>query len=265
MEKICIDLTDQYQEVDDRVAPLDEKTWDQQTPFYGWTIFDQIAHIALIDHEALLAIDDPVRFSVRMREIVRMIVSDNGACRRTRELLGVDSPAQLMTFWRSIRNELLDRLRRMDPNLRIRWYGPEMSARSFATARLMETWAHGQDIFDTLGLRRENTDRLRHVAHLGVVTLPWSFRVRDLPPPPISPRVELVGPSGALWTWGAVNETERVCGSAEDFCLVVTQRRHVADTGLDYRGEHVSRWMTMAQAFAGVAQAPPAPGERKGH
>ena len=262
MEKICVDLQDEYQALDDLVATLDAKTWFRQTQFYDWTIFDQLAHIALIDHEALLAIDDPVRFSVRMRGVVQMIVSDERGCHRTREMLGVDAPEQLLNMWRTIRATLVDRLRRMDPGMRIRWYGPEMSARSFATARLMETWAHGQDVYDTLAMERENTDRLRHVAHLGVATFPWSFMVRDLPPPDATPRVELTGPSGALWTWGPADGHERLWGSAEDFCLVVTQRRHLADTKLQCQGTHVHRWMTIAQAFAGIAQDPPVPGAR---
>lgn len=264
MQGLCIDLNDQYQEVDDRVSRLDEKTWFRPTPFYAWTIFDQIAHLALIDHEALLAIDDPTRFAVRAPAVAEMIHAHADACRRTREMLGVDGPSALMQYWRTHRTDLLKRLAGMDPSLRIRWYGPEMSARSFATARLMEAWAHGQDIFDALGLQRRNTDRLRHVAHLGVATFPWSFRVRNRQPPDFTPRVELTGPSGALWTWGAADAHEHVRGSAEDFCLVVTQRRHVSDTRLEYSGEHVSWWLAFAQAFAGAAQNPPAPGERAG-
>ena len=167
-----------------------------------------------------------------------------------------------MILWRKTRTELLNRLEQIVPKQRIVWYGPDMSARSFATARLMETWAHSQDVFDTLRVKRKNTARLRHVAHIGVTTFAWSFAIRNLFPPKSRPRVELIGPSGECWEWGEPGAKEKVIGSAEEFCLVVTQRRNIADTSLLCHGDHVKQWLTFAQAFAGEAQDPPAPGER---
>jgi uncharacterized protein (TIGR03084 family) len=128
-----------------------------------------------------------------------------------------------------------------------------MSVRSFVTARIMETWAHGQDIADTLSVNRAPTDRLRHVAHLGVSTRNWSYVVRGLPPNQAPVIVELAGPSAPTWRWGPDEAEDRVDGTALDFCLVVTQRRHWQDTGLRVRGEAAREWMTIAQAFAGRA------------
>jgi uncharacterized protein (TIGR03084 family) len=137
-----------------------------------------------------------------------------------------------------------------------------MSARSKVTARIMETWAHGQDVADTLGIRREPTDRLRHVAHIGVTTFGWSHVNRGLEVPDTPVRVELTGPSGDLWTWGPEDAAQSVRGPAEDFCLVVVQRRHVEDTSLAVSGDVARNWMLIAQAFAGPPVTGPGPGER---
>lgn len=263
MEIICSDLNAQYLELDNLVSGLDEKRWFAATPFFGWTIFDQVAHVAFFDRQALLALEQPPVFEDRAQSILQLLASEGEWPPKTNPLLGPERPDELMPLWRRIRQDLLERLQRMSPKDRIIWYGPDMSAISFATARLMETWAHAQDVFDTLRLKRKNTARLRHVAHLGVTTFNWSFTVRNLPPPNISPRVELVGPSGERWVWGEPDAAEMVAGSAEAFCLVVTQRRNIADTRLQCRGDHVKQWLTVAQAFAGIAQDPPAPGVRR--
>jgi uncharacterized protein (TIGR03084 family) len=127
---------------------------------------------------------------------------------------------------------------------------------------MMETWAHGQDVADTLGIRRKPTDRLRHVAHIGVTTFGWSHVNRGLKVPEVAVRVELTGPSGDLWTWGPEDAKESVKGPAEDFCLVVVQRRHVDDTALQVKGDTARNWMHIAQAFAGPPVTGPKPGER---
>jgi uncharacterized protein (TIGR03084 family) len=126
-----------------------------------------------------------------------------------------------------------------------------MGAKSFLTARLMEVWAHGQDVCDTVGAEREATDRLRHIAQLGVITRGWSYIVRGEQAPDTPVRVALTAPSGNEWTWGDPDATDSVTGAAEEFCLVVTQRRHIDDTGLVVSGDVARDWMNKAQAFAG--------------
>ncbi len=135
------------------------------------------------------------------------------------------SPAELLAWWRDGRAALLDALGPLDPRARVPWYGPPMSARSFATARLMETWAHGQDVADALGVERRPTGRLRHVAHIGVRARPFSYAIHGLPLPAEPVAVVLVGPDGDTWSWDEGAE-DVVTGPALDFCLVVTQRRH---------------------------------------
>jgi uncharacterized protein (TIGR03084 family) len=262
MKQICSDLNHQYQAFDDLVAGMDENLWRQKTPFYQWTIFDQVAHIAFFDHEALLAMEDLPLFRERAKGVMHVILSNCRWPAYTNSLLGAEEPQALLALWRDVRHRLIRRLSHLSTKDRLPWYGPDMSARSFATARLMETWAHSQDVFDTLRIRRTNCARLRHVAHIGVTTFGWSFTVRKLPVPDIQPRIELTGPSNEKWEWGHPNASERVWGSAEDFCLVVAQRRNVADTGLQWQGQNVEKWLTIAQAFAGMPQDPPAPGTR---
>ena len=253
MKQVCSDLDKQYQEFDDLVAGLDEKQWRRETPFFHWTIFDEVAHIAFFDHEALLAIEDRVRFKERSRGVMDVILS--GGSWPAYQRLNISMACNHC-------DDPVHRLSQMSPKDRLPWYGPDMSARSFATARLMETWAHAQDVFDTLRVRRTNGAGLRHVAHIGVTTFGWSFILRRLKVPDITPRIELTGPAGERWEWGEPHAGERVWGSAEDFCLVVAQRRNLADTGLKWQGENVEKWLTIAQAFAGVPQNPPGPGTR---
>ena len=262
MRQITSDLEKQYHEFDNLVHNLNQKQWFLKTPFFQWTIFDQIAHIAFFDHEALLAIENPNKFMERAKGVMSVIISGKSWRKYTNALLGADDPAELMNLWRNIRNRLLSRLSSISPEDRVLWYGPDMSVRSFATARLMETWAHSQDVFDSLKIKRVNGTELFHVAHIGVTTFTWSFLIRKIDAPIIKPRIELTGPSDEQWRWGEPDATERVWGSAKDFCLVATQRRNVKDTDLKWKGNNVAKWLTIAQAFAGVSQQIPAPSVR---
>jgi uncharacterized protein (TIGR03084 family) len=170
------------------------------------------------------------------------------------------APGDLLEQWRRDRTRLVELARTLDPRARVPWYGPAMSARSFITARLMETWAHGQDVVDALGAERRPTDRLRHVAHIGVGARPFSYIANGREPSPAPVRVELVAPSGEVWAWGPEDAADRVTGPALDFCLLVTQRRHRDDVDVRAEGGAAGEWLDIAQAFAG----PPGPGRRAG-
>ncbi|HEY7626367.1 MAG TPA: TIGR03084 family metal-binding protein, partial [Ilumatobacteraceae bacterium] len=167
----------------------------------------------------------------------------------------------LLARWREDRARLLEVAATVDPSTRIVWYGPPMGARSFITARLMETWAHGQDVADALGVVRTPTARLRHVAHLGVRARPFSYAVNERPMPEVDVAVRLTAPDGDQWEWGTPDAPAVVSGPALDFCLVVTQRRHVSDTALEMRGQAATEWMSIAQAFAGGAGSGRQPGQ----
>jgi uncharacterized protein (TIGR03084 family) len=249
LKEICTDLAIEYEQLDAVVAALDESGWNVMTPAEGWTVKDQIRHLAYYDERAKLAVTEPEAFGQHLADISR----DAEGHRETLEKVGKElAVAELLNWWRQERRELLDALIPLSRKVRLRWYGPPMSALSFATARLMEIWAHGQDVADALGIVRVPTDRLRHIAHLGVATFGWSYTIRQMKVPDSPVRVEITSPSGELWTWGPKNAKNIVKGSAEDFCLVVVQRRNLADTQLDIKGATARQWMSIAQTYAGL-------------
>jgi uncharacterized protein (TIGR03084 family) len=259
MKQICEDLRAEHESLDAVVANLNEKQWMIMTPSPGWNIKDQIRHLAYFDDRAALAATDADSFAKHIQEVM----SDLSAFIKMLDTVGKDMPIpKLMEWWRRERNKMLGAYAGLGRKDRLPWYGPPMSALSHATARLMETWAHGQDVFDALRLKRTNTDRLRHVAHLGVTTFGWSYANRGLPVPQTPVRVELTAPSGIVWTWGPEDGSDKISGPAEDFCLVVAQRRHVDDTRLTVVGETARDWMLKAQCFAGPPTDGPKPGER---
>ncbi len=262
MNALCQDLADEYQALDDLVSGFDPDTWQMKTPFYGWTVFDQLAHLAFFDHQAVLAMADPEAFRQRAEQIMAVMAAGKSLSAYTNSLLPVRSGTELLGFWRENRNKMIAALGNKASQDRLCWYGPDMGAASFASARLMEGWAHSQDIYDALKITRQNRDRLFHVARMGVMTFRWSFQVNGLPIPHSRPRVDLSGPTGAAWEWGDSNAGERVWGRAEEFCLVVSQRRHPADTSLRWEGETAGQWLMIAQVFAGVPEKGPKPGQR---
>jgi uncharacterized protein (TIGR03084 family) len=246
--QVVDDLAAESAEVDAMVAGLDAEQWSTATPAPGWTVAHQVAHLAWTDDAALLAVGEPDAFADLLRNAVQDPYGyvDEGAEQGAKE-----EPEALLARWRKGRAELDRQLRDLPDGARIAWFGPPMSAASMATARLMETWAHGLDIADALGVQRETTARLRHVAHLGVRTRGFAYLVRELDPPEAPIRVELTGPGGEQWTWGPEDAGQRVVGPALDFCLLVTQRRHVDDLSLVAVGADAEHWLTIAQAFAG--------------
>ena len=262
---ICADLKRQHRELDQIVSGLDDESWQTLTPFYGWSLMDQVAHLAFFDHEALLAMENSDQFQRRAAPILEVLRAGQSLKAHTNALLDIDAPGALLIFWREVRARMVRLLEAMDPRDRIPWYGPDMGCLSFATGRLMEAWAHGQDVLDTLGIRPFQDNRLFHIAHLGVSAFAWSFKIKQLPVPHTRPHVQLTSPSGKLWEWGDDSSTEKVRGDALSFCLVATQRRNVLDTPLEWEGEIAGKWLSIAQAFAGVSQEPPRPGERIVH
>jgi uncharacterized protein (TIGR03084 family) len=261
LDGLVADLAAEHHALDEVVADLGPSAWRTPTPSPGWTVADQIAHLTYFDRAAAAAITDPDAFAADVAALVEGAL-DEGLDEYTLGALRTLEPAELLASWRRARGELIRAAATLDPAARVPWYGPAMGARSFLSARLMETWAHGTDVVDALGARRAPTDRLRHVARLGANTRAWSYRVRGEEPPPGTVRVVLLAPSGATWTYGPDDADDVVEGSAEEFCLVVTQRRHLDDTALR-TGALGRAWMLRAQAFAGgPSEGPPPRGAR---
>jgi uncharacterized protein (TIGR03084 family) len=236
------------------LAGLDDDAWAAPTPAAGWTVRDEVAHLAEGEELAALAMSDPAAFGRHLSEVVADLDAALEAM-ATRAAEG--TPGDVLARWETARAATIGALRDHPADERILWVSRPMSPRSFTTARLMETFAHGYDVRQAVGAPVPATARLRHVAHLGVATRGFSFANRGLSAPSDDVRVELNGPTGERWTWGSAEAADRVEGPALDFCLVVTQRRNVADTDLHVVGAGAAAWMDIAQCFAGPPTSPP--------
>ncbi len=263
VQAILDDLIAEQQALDDVVGNLSEEHWATATPSPGWTIADQIAHLTYFDATAALAIRDTAAFIEHRAHLVQLMADPDSTEAETMGPLRALTGEGLLSEWRANRRALEAAGRGLAEDARVEWYGPSMGAKSFLTARLMEAWAHGQDVVDTLGATRPASDRLRHIAQLGVITRGWSYINRGLEVPAGNVAVTLTAPSGEVWEWSQENADATVSGSAEEFCMVVTQRRHVDDTNLVTDGELARDWMLQAQAFAGGATDGPSAGTWK--
>lgn len=252
---LVADLRAEGDEIDALVRELSPDGWSRLTPAVGWTVAHQIAHLAWTDERALLAATAPDEFTTEFMRFAGTAGLDglNGVVDKA--AANEATRPDLLSWWRAGREKLAETLLALPPGTKLPWYGPPMSAASMATARLMETWAHGQDVADALGVRRTPTARLRHVAHISVRTRDFAYLNRGLPAPAEQFRVELLGPDGDLWTWGPENAVQRVSGPALEFCLLAVQRVHRADTALVAVGDDAEQWLTIAQAFAGPTGA----------
>jgi uncharacterized protein (TIGR03084 family) len=255
--EVLADLQAESDELDAMVAGLADADWARPTPAPGWTVAHQVAHLAWSDVRTLLAATDEAAFLAEARQAA----ADPAGLVDTGAGQGAAQPrADLLARWRTGRAAVQTVLASVPAHAKLPWYGPPMGPASMATARLMETWAHAQDVADALGVARKPTARLRHVAHLGVRTRDFAYGVHGMAPPAEPFRVELGAPDGSTWTWGPAAAAQRVTGPALDFCLRVTQRRHREDLALVAVGADADRWLDIAQTFAG----PPGTGRAAG-
>ncbi len=259
---IASDLVTEQEALDAIVGPLAPEAWDTPTPSPRWSVAHQIAHLLYFDRAAALAITDPPAFAAASARDAEGMARDMEVFEEATlgPLLALGAGG-LLDAWRAGRAGLAEVAAGLTNESRVDWYGPSMSGKSFLTARLMECWAHGQDVVDAVGGDRPATDRLRHIAQLGFITRGWSYLNRGAAPPEDTLRVVLDAPSGGRWVFGPENAPVGVEGDAESFCLVVTQRRHLDDTALrvDHRGRE---WLLQAQAFAGPPTEGPPQGGR---
>ena len=255
---LSADLLTETAALERLVGPLDDAGWETESAAPGWTIRDQIVHLARTDESARLSVTDPERFA----DMKAAMLQDRDAwIARMRQADEMRAGSEALALLDEQRGMLLAAVRDLDPGLRVPWFGPDMTLASSLTARIMETWAHGQDCFDALGVEHEATATLYHVAFIGARALPNSYRTHGRPVPDTQVRVELAAPDGSMWVFGPDEAADVVRGPAVDFCLVVTQRRHVVDTALTAEGDVAAEWLTIAQAFAGPAGEGRTPGQ----
>jgi uncharacterized protein (TIGR03084 family) len=251
------DFLAECEALDALVSQYGEADFARRTDFYGWTVRDEVMHLYFLDVTTLKAIEQEADFLAEVAEIRRYQAAGGELSDYMRERYRALTRDSLLDVWRETYRRLAGVFAAGDPKTRMKWFGPDMSLVSAASARQMEVWAHGQDIYDLFGVERIPTDRVRNICEIGVRTQGWTFRNRKLDVPD-APEVILTAPSGAAWRWNE-GGAESVRGPAVDFALVVTQRRHVDDTALETEGPGARRWMEMAQCFAGAPSDGPPP------
>ncbi len=248
VDELVAALDAESESLDELVAAATAEQWAAPTPSAGWTVAHQIGHLLWTDRVSLLAITDAEAFTAQLTEAMD---DPMGFVDAAAETEARRDPAELLADWRATRGRLAGALTAVPEGTKLPWFGPPMSAPSMATARLMETWAHGLDVADALGIARPATDRIRNIVHLGVRTRNFAYQVNGKQPPADDFRWEITAPSGELWAWGPADAANVVRGPAVDFCELVTQRRHLDDLDLELIGDDAREWASIAQVFAG--------------
>ncbi|MFC4586703.1 TIGR03084 family metal-binding protein [Sphaerisporangium corydalis] len=258
LDEVLQALTTDGEELDRLVAGIDASQWELPTPAPGWTIHDQIAHLAFIFKLAGTAASNAEAFKAMTAGAEKDF---NGAVNAALSLYTGDSPEVLLSRWRAERSAVVEALAAVPAGEVVPWLVNPLPPIILACAGIMEQFAHGQDIADALGVRREATDRLKHLVVFAVLTKDFGYLSRGLTPPSVDFRFEITGPSGELWAYGPENATQRVSGPAEDFCLLVTRRRHRDDLAVVATGDEADHWLDIAQCYRGPAGAGRAPGQ----
>lgn len=259
----ALDFKAECDQIFELLANQSSTVFDRQTRFKKWTISDIVRHLHLWNIAANLSLNDPEEFLAFVTNAMTEMGAGAGHIGFQNKYFEGQTSADIFNAWAKYYPEMAEQFHEADAGKRVKWAGPDMSVRSSIIARQMEHWAHAQAIFDILGVDRENHDRLKNVAHIGVTTFSWSFRVRGETPPAPKPFVKLTAPSGAIWTWNDKQTDNCINGSAEEFCQVVTQCRNIGDTALSMTGPIAEEWMAHAQCFAGGAETPPSKGMRR--
>lgn len=257
----AFDFLDETMALSHLLEPLGDSDFDIQTQFKGWTINNILRHLHVWNIAADLSLRDEAGFTAFVQEMMAGIRSGRLPDFESAYLADL-SGQRLRAAWVERAQTTADAFAGADPKARVKWVGPDMSALSSITARLMESWAHAQAVYDVLGKDRVDADRVGNIVRLGVNTWGWTWKNRRMEPPGQMPHIRLTAPSGAVWEYGEPSDSGSIEGSATEFCQVVTQCRNVADTSLEVTGEVAHQWMAVAQCFAGPPQDPPAPGNR---
>jgi len=253
------DFRDESEAIHALLSPLTDADYAKPTLFKGWTIDEVLRHLHVWNIAADLALSDAEAFRAFLGQMAAGIRGGRLPDFEKHYLEGL-SGTKLRDAWIAQVREMTPRFANADPKMRVLWVGPDMSVISSITARLMESWAHAQAVYDALGVDRVDADRIGNIVRLGVNTFGWTFKNRKEEPPGPMPRLKLAAPSGAIWEYGEGEDL--IEGSASEFCQVVTQCRNIGDTSLKVSGPVATRWMAIAQCFAGPPQDPPPVGAR---
>ncbi len=257
------DFRDECNAVYSILENLKEKDYEMPTQFKGWTFNNVIGHLHVWNYAADISLEDGDEWKNFANSALQAL--GNGSSMNEFEQTitkGIQGP-ELLSMWKEYYTDMTERFAVADPKKRVKWMGPDMSVRSSISARHMETWAHAQELYDSLGLDRINEDRIKNIVIIGNNTFKWCFTVHKKTLPSIKPYLKLISPSGEIWEYNEFSEEHKIEGLAEEFCQVVTQVRNIKDVNLKLTGNIAEEWMSVAQCFAGGAEQPPKPGTRK--
>jgi len=259
---ISTDFLDEVDEFYVFLTTLEDHYWSKNTGFKEWKVRDIVGHLHFFDRISLLAVEDKEGFETKKKSMMSDFASGKTSEQLVEQSFNTLDSDRLMTQWIDTAQKLGEKLAKLEPKDRLPWFGPDMSVRMFTTARYMETWAHGQAIYDLTNIDRPQNDRIKSIATIGVKTFEWTFVNRKQEPPGDTPYVSLVAPSGKKWEWGEPNDSSCISGNAFEFCQVVTQVRNILDTSMRVTGDTAQQWMGIAQCFAGPPVDPPEKGQR---
>ncbi|MEH1028464.1 TIGR03084 family metal-binding protein [Micromonospora profundi] len=251
-------LTADGEELDRLLAGLDDAQWKLDTPAPGWTIAHQVAHLAATFRLAGFAAADPDGFRARVATMSGDF--DRNVDMALSAYLS-DPPHVLLNRWREERATAEKALAAVPDGQAVPWLVRTLPAPVLACAGMMELFGHGQDIADTLGVRQVRTDRIRFLCGFAVRTWDFGYQARGESTPEVEFGYTLTAPSGAVWRFGPEDAEQRISGPAEDFCLLVTRRRHRDDLALTATGADAQHWLDIAQAYRGPAGAGRRPGQ----
>ena len=265
MEKIIQDIMDAILDLNEILESLTDEEWKSPTTFKQWTPEEVVAHLFYFDRMTVYSINFPEKFNDEATYMFKTFTALPNSLDRAiavKQRLEVNDSESLRRLWHDSALEMCSKFQVIDPARRCTWFGPDMGARMFMTARFMETWSHSQAIYDLIGKERVYKDNIKNIATIGVKTFGWTYMNRKLKVPNQIPFVSLSSPSGIQWQWNEPSSEESIKGLASDFCHVVTQTRNIDDTDLQLVGAVAKQWMGMAQCFAGDPEDPPAKGLR---
>ena len=259
----AFDFRDECHAVYQLLSTLSDKDFDEKTQFKGWTFNNVLGHLHVWNYAADVSLKDGEEWKSFSNKALEMLGQGSTMNQFEETVTKGAKGTKLLEMWREFYEEMTPRFSVADPKKRVKWMGPDMSARSSISARHMETWAHAQELYDSLGVDRVNQDRIKNIVVIGNNTFKWSYTVNKKPIPSETPFLKLTAPSGEIWEFNNPENENRIEGQAEEFCQVVTQVRNIKDVNLNLIGDISNEWMSFAQCFAGGAETPPAPGTRK--
>jgi uncharacterized protein (TIGR03084 family) len=228
MREIVGVLAEQQQELAGLVGDLTAEQWAAPSACAGWSVSDVLLHLAQTNEMAIgSARGDLMGAMAALTEGLAPTQGDidDGAALMVDHQRGA-SGDEVRARWAASCTALRAALLQRQPGDRLTWVAGELAARTLGTTRLAETWIHTGDIADGLGVELVPTDRVWPIARLAWRTIPYAFTRDGLEPPgPVA--FELVGPSGAAWSFRPdddVGLVATITGSGHELCQVASRR-----------------------------------------